>query len=189
MKSKNALIYAILILFLAAAANRLPLYAQLKIGLINTETVMQNFVEMTDVQKSVNELTQLHRKKIEDLNNEFVTKSKAFESQSLLLSEERKKQMKVDLEELYRKGIQYQQEKFGTGGEIEQKYKELTAPIVKKINETIAKISEDEKFDLVFDVVNMGILYANPDKTIDITEKVLAELNKGAKPAAGSKKP
>ena len=189
MKSKNVLIYAILILFLAAVGNQLPLYAQLKIGLINTETVMQNFVEMADVQKSVNEVTQLHRKKLEDLNNEFMTKSKAFESQSLLLSEERKKQMEADLEELYRKGVQYQQEKFGQGGEIEQKYKELTVPIVKKINESIAKISEDEKFDLVFDVVNMGILHANPDKTIDITEKVLEDLNKGAQPAAGGSNP
>lgn len=178
MKFKSIILYVILFLFVAGLGSQLPVYAQLKIGLINTELVMQNFVEMVDVQKSINELTQLHRKKLEDLNNELVAKSKQFESQSLLLSEERKKQQEADLEELYRKGLQYQQEKFGTGGEIEQKYKELTQPIVKKINESIAKISKEDKFDLVFDLVNMGILYADPDKTIDITDRVLADLNK-----------
>jgi len=34
---------------------------------------------------------------------------------------------------------------------------------------------------LVFDVVNMGVLFANPDKTEDITQNVLDELNKGVK--------
>ena len=179
MKFKNAGICAVLVLFLLVSGSQMSLYAQLKIGLINTEMIMQSFSEMTDVQKSVNELTQLHRKKLEDLNNEFMTKSKQFESQSLLYSEEKKKQVQTDLEDLYRKGVQYQQEKFGSGGEIEQKYKELTEPIIKKINEAIAKISADDKYDLVFDVVNMGVLYANPDKTTDLTQKVLDSLNKG----------
>ena len=85
--------------------------------------------------------------------------------------------MQQELEELYRKGLQKQQD---AGGEIQKKYKELSDPIIKKINDTIGTISANEKFDLVFDVVNMGILYSNPDKTEDITQKVLDELNKTA---------
>lgn len=189
MKLKNIAVYGILFLFMLIAVNQMPLFAQLKIGLINTEEVFQNFQEMVDVQKSINELTQLHKKKLEDLKNEFMTKSKQFESQSLLLSEERKKQTQTELEDLYRKGLQYEQEKFGTGGEVEQRYKELTQPIFKKINEAIAKISEEEKFDLVFDVVNMGVLYANPEKTIDMTQQVLEALNKGAQATGTSPNP
>lgn len=179
MEGKKSLIYIVLSLFLMALVLNSNSFAQLKIGLINTELIMQNYSGMTEVQKQIDELTQRHRKELTDLNNEFVTKSKQFESQSLLLSEERKKQMQRDLEDLYRKGMQYQQEKFGAGGEIEKRYKELTEPIVKKINEVIDKVASDEDFDLVFDVVNMGVLFANPDKTQDITQNVLDELNKG----------
>ncbi len=177
MENKRITKYSLTILLLILVFN-FPTSAQLKIGLVNTETIMQNYSEMAEVQKQVDEINRKHQKELEDLRSEFAAESKKYESQSLLLSEERKKQMQKDLEDLYRKSMQYQQKVFGQGGEVEKKYRELTDPVIKKINETIDKISMDENFDLVLDIVNMGILYANPDKTEDITQKVLDELAK-----------
>jgi len=181
MRYKKTLAYIVFSIFLMGLVLTSNSFAQLKIGLINTEIIMQNYSEMVEVQKQINELNQKYRKELEDLNNKFAADAKRFESQSLLLSEEKKKEMQRDLEDLYRRGMAYQEEKFGTGGELEKKYQELTNPIVMKINEAIDKIASDEYFDLVFDVVNMGVLFANPDKTEDITQNVLDELNKGVK--------
>ena len=178
MKYIKLITYALAVLLLLTFITGSDTFAQLKIGLINTDMIMTNYSEMAEVQKQVDEITQKKRKELEDLQNEFATKSKQFESQSLLLSEERKKQMQKELEDLYRKTMQYQQEAFGQGGEIEKKYRELTDPIIKKINDMIDKVSSDENFDLVFDIVNMGVLYANPGKTEDLTQKVLDDLAK-----------
>lgn len=181
MKHKKTLICIVFSILLMGLVLTSSSFAQLKIGLINTEIIMQSYSEMVEVQKQINELNQRYRKELEDLNNKLAADMKRFESQSLLLSEEKKKEMQRDLDDLYRKGIAYQQEKFGSGGELESKYQELTNPIVMKINEAIDKVSSDEFFDLVFDVINMGVLFANPDKTEDITQNVLDELNKGVK--------
>ena len=177
MRYKNVIRYTLTILFLLTVVFSSNSSAQLKIGIINTAIIMQDFSEMMEVQKQVEALQQKHSKELMDLENELKAKSKRFESQNLLLSDERKKQMQQELEELYRKGVQYQQD---AGVEIQNKSKELSEPIIKKINDTIGKISANEKFDLVFDVVNMGILYSNPDKAEDITQKVIDELNKTA---------
>jgi len=181
MRYKNTLIYIVFSIFLMGLVLTSSSFAQLKIGLINTEIIMQSYSGMVEVQKQVNELNQKYRKELEDLNNKLASDMKRFESQSILLSEEKKKEMQRDLDDLYRRGITYQQEKFGAGGELEKKYQELTDPIIMKINEAIDKIASDEYFDLVFDVINMGVLFANPDKTEDITQNVLDELNKGVK--------
>ena len=179
MAYKRTLIFLVFLVFFITLVLSSNSFAQLKIGLINSQIIMDNYSEMMTVSKQITELTQRHQKELEDLNNEFVAKSKQFESQSLLLSEEKKKEVQKDLEDLYRRGMEYQQDKFGTGGEIEKKYQELTDPIINKINEAIEKIASDDDFDLVFDVVNMGVLYANPDRAEDITQDVLDELNKG----------
>ena len=181
MKYKRTLIYIVFSIFLMGLVLTSNSFAQLKIGLINSQMIMDNYSEMIEVNKQINELTQKHQKELQDLDNKFAADMKRFESQSLLLSEEKKKEMQRDLDDLYRRGLAYRQEKFGAGGELERKYQELTEPIVMKINEAIDKIASDEYFDLVFDVVNMGVLFANPDKTEDITQNVLDELNKGVK--------
>ncbi len=181
MKCKKGFIYILISVFLITPITTFNSFAQLKIGLINSTIIAENYSEMVEIQKQITELGQKHQKELQDLQNELTTKAKQYESQKLLLSEEKKKQTEKDLEDLYRKGLQYQQDKLGAGGELEKKYKELTDPIVKKINDAIDRVAKEDKFDLVFDIVNMGIVFASPEKTIDITQKTLDVLNKGVK--------
>ncbi|NIT55300.1 MAG: OmpH family outer membrane protein, partial [Aliifodinibius sp.] len=53
-----------------------------------------------------------------------------------------------------------------------------TSPLYDKIDSVIKQISEEEDYDMVFDVVQGVILYAKPE--YDITDRVLDELNKGS---------
>ncbi len=181
MEYKKIIKYALVISFVLTFMYSSNTFAQLKVGLINTVMITQNYSEMVEANKQIEELQQKHAKELKSMEDEFAAKSKQFESQSLLLSEERKKQRQKELEDLYLRGVKYNQEVFGQEGTLAKKYKELTDPIVEKINETIDKVASDENFDLVFDIVNMGVLYANPDKTEDITQKVSDELNKTVK--------
>ena len=54
--------------------------------------------------------------------------------------------------------------------------KELAQPSVKKIKKVLERIGKDEGYSVIFDAANANIVYA--DKALDLTEKVLEELNK-----------
>jgi len=63
---------------------------------------------------------------------------------------------------------------FGENGQAAKRNKELTQPIVEKINGVIAKIAEDEAYTIIFDAAQGNIVYAK--KMLDLTEKVMAQL-------------
>jgi outer membrane protein len=67
------------------------------------------------------------------------------------------------------------QDIFGENGEAARRNKELTEPIVEKINGVIEKVAEEEGFTLVLDSSQGVIVYA--DKEIDITDMIIARLD------------
>jgi Skp family chaperone for outer membrane proteins len=67
-------------------------------------------------------------------------------------------------------------ETFGEEGMAAKRNRELTQPIVERINKILEKLSETEGYSLVFDVANANIVYAK--KELDLTARVLEELSK-----------
>jgi Skp family chaperone for outer membrane proteins len=68
----------------------------------------------------------------------------------------------------------FMEETFGDNGLAAKRNKELTQPIVEKINRIIEVIAKEQGLTMVFDVANANIVYA--DKQLDITDLVLAKL-------------
>ena len=102
-----------------------------------------------------------------------------YESQSLLLSDAKKREKEQEIQNLIMKLRQFQQQKYDPQtGEIYKKQAELLQPVYDKINAVIKKIGEDEKYDLVLDTASGNILYVG-DAIKDLTDRVLEELNKG----------
>ena len=110
---------------------------------------------------------------------EYQGLAQEIESQSLLLSEEKKKEK---LRELQVKATEIDKFKFEKlnpeGGEFYKKNQELFQPIIKKINDIITRIGAEEEYDMVFDASSGALLHALPK--YDLTSRILEELNKGA---------
>jgi Skp family chaperone for outer membrane proteins len=66
---------------------------------------------------------------------------------------------------------------FGDTGLAAKRNKELTQPIVDKINKLVETIAKEQGLTMVFDVANANIVYA--DKSLDLTELVLTKLRAG----------
>lgn len=139
---------------------------------------MKQSKDAIEASKKIEELAQKFEKERQAMKNEMDTKNKEFESQQLLLSEERKTETLREIQELNQKLLKYQEEKFGSQGELERRTKDLTEPIVKKIQNVIDKIGQEEGFNFIFDTVNANIVFAR-EKENDLTERVITELNKG----------
>ncbi len=107
---------------------------------------------------------------------DLVKMQEEMRAQSLMLSEEKQKERKLAYDKKFDDYNRFMADTFGENGIAAKRNQELTQPIVDKINRILESMAEVQGFTLVFDIANANIVYA--DKTYDLTELVLVELNK-----------
>jgi outer membrane protein len=153
-----------------------PVFAQ-KFAYVHSQKVLAEYQEYKDVQNKLTAIQNQYQAEYDRLVEEYQKILKEIETQSLLLSPEKKaekerlvQQKAVDIDK-------YRYEKLGPQGEIYKKQAELGQPVLDKINNVIKQIGEADGYDFVFDG-SVGLLYAKPEH--DITQSVLDELNKAA---------
>ncbi len=149
--------------------------AELRIGFINSEVILQQYDAVEGVVQTFNrdvegwnQEAQRRRNELEDLQNEL-------ESQSLMLSDERRQEKEMEYQRRLNEYEQFVQSVWGPDGLVEQRNEELLRPIINKIQTLLAKIAVEEDYDFILDAADNNILYADPDH--DLTERVLDELN------------
>ncbi|MCI0698263.1 OmpH family outer membrane protein [candidate division KSB1 bacterium] len=188
---KTLMTWAGALLAVVILGNANPVAAQLKLGYIDSQKILEKYKEAQDAQKQLQDLNRRWEEEAKNMQQELQTKLEELESQALLLSDERKKEKETELQNLNIRLNQFQQEKWGNQGEVFTKRAELMQPVINKINDVIKKIGTDDKYDYIFDVVNGNILHVSASQP-DLTEKVLEELNKSvaaAKPASTTTTP
>lgn len=155
-----------------------------RIAYINSQKIVATYKEAQEAQERLNKISQGWEEEGKIMQKQFQDLGEQLESQSLLLSEDRKREKQQELQTLYMKIQQFQSEKWGQNGELYRKQEEVMQPIFDKINAAIKKVAEEQNFDYVFDTVNGNIVYASPKQT-DLTDLVLQDLEKGlpTKPA------
>jgi outer membrane protein len=161
--------------------------AQVKMGYINSNKILDQYKDAQDVRKQLQELNTQWEKEARDIQKQVQDLQDQLQSQSLLLSDERKQEKLTEIQTLAQRYQTFLQEKWNPQtGEAVKKEVEFLQPVYEKINATITKIGEEEDFDYIFDVVAGNVLYAS-ERQPDLTDKLLEELNKGvsAEGAAG----
>jgi len=177
IRTKSNVLALIFMLLVLTFAGR-PAQAQLKIGYINSNKVLEVYKEAIDVRKKLQELDAQWQREAKDMEKQVKDMQDQLEAQSLLLSEERKTEKQQEIQTLYMKYQQFLNEKWGQQGEGAKKEVEFIQPVYDKINKAIQKIGLEQGYHYIFDVVAGNILYASEDQP-DLTEKLLEELNKG----------
>lgn len=179
VKIKSLITLFGLALLVGVAANASYAQQPLKIGYINSNAILEKYKEAADVRKQLAELNSQWEQEARNMQKEIQTLQEQLESQSLLLSEERKVEKQQEIQNKYLEYQQFLQQKWNPqGGEAVKKEAELLKPVFDKINEAIKKIGDAQSFHYIFDTVNANLLYASDDQP-DLTEQVLAELDKG----------
>ena len=153
--------------------------AQLKIGYVDSQRLMAEFQEAIDAQNKLEEIRNQYQAEYEGKVREYQQMADEIDSQSLLLSEEKKKEKLRQLQDKATEIDKYKFEKLNPeGGEFYRKNQELFKPIIDKINVVIQKIGKVEEYDFILDAASGTLLHALPK--YDLTQQVLTELNKGA---------
>lgn len=150
--------------------------AELKIGYINSEMIFTEYEGTKAAQDKFNKEVARWEQEASKRQKEIKDLKDQLDKQSLLLSNERKKEME---DSLNAKMVSYQkflQEKFGQKGEALEKNEELTKPIIEKINKIIEKIAKEENYDYIFDARAGGLVFAKD--AYNLSSRVLVLLNK-----------
>jgi outer membrane protein len=180
-----------LVIFLALAmVVLLPFYAMAqaaapKIGYIDLQRVMLESEKGKDAKKSLTDEVEKLKKNLNQKQDDLQKMKDALEKQGVTITPdaraEKEKQYQAKLKDYQRLANDYQ-------GELQQKDMEFTQKILKDLEELIKGMGESEKFTLILEKSQAGILFATP--AADVTDRVITLYNESTKkrPAAPAKK-
>lgn len=152
--------------------------AQLKFGYVDSQRILQEYQEAVDAQNKLEEIRNQYQAEYDNKVKEYQALAQEIESQSLLLSEDKKQEKMRQLQEKAAEIDKYKYDKLNPeGGEFYKRNQELFKPVIDKINAVIKQIGLVEEYDFILDASSGALLHALPKH--DLTSQVLDQLNKG----------
>lgn len=149
--------------------------AQLKIGYVDSDTIMDNFPDVQDARQKLDALIQEWQSELRKLESELKAKQDDYEKRKLIMTEQTSTEMMAEINKLQKEISDYRDKKFGANGELFQKQNELMKPIQNKVFNIIQQVAKEEELDFVFDRSgDILFLYAKPE--YDLTAKVIERL-------------
>jgi outer membrane protein len=146
----------------------------IKIGYIDSIKIFAENQETQDAERLYRRDVEQWEAQKQRMEQELVRMGEELNAQSPMLSDEKKAERRLEMQRKSDEYKRFMEETFGDNGLAAKRNKELTQPIVEKINRIIEVIAKEQGLTMVFDVANANIVYA--DKQLDITDLVLAKL-------------
>lgn len=165
-----------LVAVLVCAGANSSLAQTLKIGYIDSIKIFAENKETQEAERVYRSDVQQWEAQKARYEADLAKMGEELNAQSPMLSEEKKAERRLEFQRKMDEYKKFMEETFGDNGLAARRNKELTQPIVEKINKLIETIAKQQGLTMVFDVANANIVYA--DKTLDLTELVLAELRR-----------
>ena len=148
-----------------------------KIGYIDTEYILENLTEYSEISERLEEKAQSWKDEISKRSREIDQKKESLNSERILLTkdliEELESEIKFEEQELN----EYQQKRFGTRGDLILQKQQLIQPIQDQIFNAIKEIAKSKNYDFIFDKSSdIVMLYSN--KTHDISDQILRNISR-----------
>ncbi|WP_138430560.1 OmpH family outer membrane protein [Fodinibius saliphilus] len=151
-------------------------FAQPQIGYMNTQEVISNVPERSDVQEELNSFIQQKRQELEQQTAAFQDSVAEYQQNKSALSEQEVKETEQRLSQMQASMQQFQQ---AIQQQIQQKRSELLQPIYNRMNEAIDTVAEEKDLDFVLnETTSTGekLVYFSSKTKLDITDEVLAQM-------------
>jgi outer membrane protein len=173
---KKIVFFLIIALFLC-----IPLAAKCQspnIAYVDLQRVMLESEKGKDIRKALTGEAERLKKNLDGKQGELQKLKDALEKQGATITPE----ARADKEKQYQSKLKdYQRLVNDYQGELQQKDMEFTQKILKEIEEVIKGLGDREKYALILERSQAGVLYGSP--AIDITGKVITLFNETSKKA------
>jgi outer membrane protein len=155
------------------------MYAQIKIGYVDSQTILSQFSEAIKAQGDLDALTTKWQSELENMTMDLQKQYQDYQKQAANMPEDKRAQVQQELVQKEQNILEYRKQKFAQQtGEIYQKQEEIFEPVRKKIYAAIEQVAKEEGMNFVFDkATDVVLLYA--DASFEVTFKVLDKLKRG----------
>jgi outer membrane protein len=147
-----------------------------KIAYVDLQKVMMESEKGKEARKGLMDEVDKRKKEVAQRQDDLQKMKDALEKQTATITPEaraeKEKQYQTKLKDYQRIATDYQTE-------LQQKDQELTQMILKELEQIIKGVGDTDKYTLIFEKRQAGILFASP--AIDITDKVILQYNQTAK--------
>ncbi|SMO77421.1 OmpH family outer membrane protein [Fodinibius sediminis] len=168
---KKILSTAGLFLFLVSSAA----YGQLKIGYMNTQEVLSQLPQRSQVEEELNSFIQSKRSELEDRIASFQDEVATYQQNQSSMSEQQVQQREQELADQEASLQEFQQ---NIQSQIQQRRSELLEPLYSTMDQAIADVAESNDLDFVLNqATNTGenVIYYSADQQMDITQQVIQQ--------------
>lgn len=141
-----------------------------KIGVVDLQKIMQTSTQMKAIQEKLEKEFKPRRDKLVAMEDGLKKDMEKFKRDTAIMSQTQRKDLEKQIvgtqQQFEREGQQYQQE-------LSTAHNEAMEEFYNKIRAAIAKVAENEKYDLVFqkDAAPFSV------EKLDVTAKVMQEIN------------
>ena len=166
-----------LMLFLLLGAFTLQAAAQ-KFALVDMEYIMGNIPAYERANEQLNQVSKKWQAEVEAKDTEAKTLYKKYQSESVFLSAEQKKEREQAIVAKEKEASELKKKYFGPEGELFKKRESLMTPIQEEVYNAVKEISDLRGYSLVLDrASDTAIIFGSP--RIDISNEVLEKLGYG----------
>ena len=179
---------AVLTALMALSLLAQPVSAQVKLGYVNSETILKELPEAKEAQQKLEIIVKAWQDEMEKMSKDLQAKYEDYQKKSAMWTESAKQAEQKKLIDQEQKVNQYRQDKFGQQGELALQREKMMTPIREKILRTIETVAKEQQVSFMFDKAgDVLLLYA--DKSADYTYEVLNRLIKDVKAEPKNIKP
>lgn len=147
--------------------------AEFKAGFVDMQKAIQN---TESGKKAKKELEKEFEKKKGDLKkkeDDLKKRAEEFEKKKMVLSDKVREEQQMELQQ---EMMKFRDELGKSQTNIQQKERELTKPILDKIQKAIAEIAKEKELSVVLEKAEQSVMWTKPE--MDITEDVIKKANK-----------
>lgn len=149
--------------------------AQVKIGVVDFETIFRQLPEAKTIENRLRGLRQSIEDTLRNGQAALQARFETYQKQQALMSAEARQKEEAELVQLREQLVAYQQDRLGQQGALAQVQDSLLAPVRERVRSAIERVAKEEKLGAVMD----KSIVAYFDPKLDITFKVLDYLNRG----------
>jgi outer membrane protein len=150
-----------------------------RIAHVDSKIIFEKYKGTSDAQVEYDRKVAAWEQESNVLQKEVTAAEEKLTKQSLILSADRKVELEAEVAKRKTDLKNFIDRIYGPQGELVKENEKISAPIIEKIRLAINEVALQEGYDMVIDRASGALLFWKNEQ--DLTQAVLAELNKGIK--------
>ena len=147
--------------------------AEFKVGVVDMQKAIQTSSAGKKAKKEVEGDFEKKKKDLKKKEDDLKKRVEEFEKKQAVLSDKVRQEQQVDLQ---KDMMQFREEVSKSQVTIQQRERELTKPILEKLQKVILEIAKEKDFSMVLEKAEQSVMFAKTE--LDITDEVIKRADK-----------